>query len=178
MLHNTPDAVRFITMSILLLVALYQDAVHRKIPNTLTLAGVLTGLGLSLTPMGIGVGSSCIGGMVGLLGFGVFYMLRLLGAGDVKLVSAIGFFTGYPSILMVSLSILFAGGVLALAWGAWTSQLLPALANLHSFWQRLLGQSMSTTPWPRFIPTPERLPYAFAIAAGAWWQMAWPWHPF
>lgn len=178
MLHNTPDTVRFITMSILLVAALYQDAVHRKIPNTLTLAGALIGLGMSLTPAGIGVVSSCIGGMVGLLGFGLLYMLRWLGAGDVKLVSAVGFFTGYPSILMVTLGIFFAGGVLALAWGAWTSQLLPAWANLHALWRRMLGQPMASTPWPRFIPTPERLPYAIAIAAGAWWQMAWPWRPF
>jgi prepilin peptidase CpaA len=179
MSSHPPDAVRLIAMSMLLAAALYQDVLHRRIPNTLILAGAMTGLGLSLAPMGIGLGSSSIGGMVGLLGFGLFYIYRLLGAGDVKLVSAVGFFTGYPSILMVSVSILLAGGLLSIVWGAWTSQLLPAWANLRAAWQRLWGPSTSMPhpeTVPRFTPTPVRVPYAIAIAAGAWWQMAWPWH--
>ena len=175
MLQHTPDALRFMAMSTLLVAALYQDAAHRRIPNTLVLAGALTGLGLSLAPTGIGVGSSCAGGMVGLLGFGLFYLYRLLGAGDVKLVSALGFFTGYPSIWAVSLSILLAGGLLALAWGAWSSQLQPAWANMRGAWRRILGRTPADpAAAPRFTPTPERVPYAFAIAAGAWWQMAFP----
>ena len=179
MLHNTPDAVRLITLSVLLAAALYQDAAHRKIPNTLILAGALTGLGLSMAPSGMGMVSSCAGGMVGLLGFGLFYIYRLLGAGDVKLVSAVGFFTGYPSILAVSLSILIAGGLLAFIWGVWTQQLLPAWTNLRAAWRNLLGKTRSSpAALQRFTPTPERLPYAIAIAAGTWWQMALPWLPF
>jgi prepilin peptidase CpaA len=178
MLHDMPDALRFIALSTLLTAALYQDAAHRRIPNTLVLAGALTGLGLSLAPMGIGWAASCAGGMVGLLIFGLFYLYRLLGAGDVKLVSAVGFFTGYPGILTVSLSILLAGGLLALAWGAWTSQLRPACMNLNAVWRRLLGTTgADPQTTPRFTPTPERMPYAIAIAAGAWWQMAFPFQP-
>ena len=71
MLDNPSDMARFIALSTMLTLALYQDAVHRKIPNTLVLAGALTGAGLSLAPTGIGLISSLAGGMVGLLGFGL-----------------------------------------------------------------------------------------------------------
>lgn len=178
MLHKLPDAGLLI-LSTVLAVAMYQDARHRKIPNTLTLAGALTGLGLSVTPAGIGVSASSLGGMVGLLVFGFFYAHHLLGAGDVKLVSAIGFFTGFPDILGVSLCTLIAGGLLSLAWGTWYGQLRPALANLRSAWQQHVRQiARPAAPLCGFTPTPARLPYAIAIAAGAWWHLASPWPLF
>lgn len=178
MLDNPSDMARFIALSTMLTLALYQDAVHRKIPNTLVLAGVLTGAGLSLAPTGIGLISSLAGGMVGLLGFGLFYVYRFLGAGDVKLASAVGFFTGFPEIMKVSLCILLAGGVLAFAWGVWTSQLMPALVNLRTAWFFRFGKNRPPTSTPhRFIPTLARVPYAIAIAAGTWLQVATPWSP-
>ena len=176
--HKLPDAVLLI-LSAVLTVAMVQDAMHRKIPNTLTLAGALTGLGLSLAPAGIGLGASCLGGMVGLLVFGFFHVHQLLGAGDAKLLSAIGFFTGFPDILGVALCTLIAGGLLSLFWAAWRGQLRPAWANLQAFWQlRVRKIAAPAEPLPGFTPTPERLPYAIAIAAGAWWHMASPWPLF
>lgn len=178
MLDPFDDTVRFIALSVMLMVALYQDAVHRRIPNTLVLAGTLTGAGLALAPSGIGVISSFAGGMVGLLVFGLFYVSRFLGAGDVKLISAVGFFTGFPTILKVSLCILMAGGVLAFAWGIWTSQLMPALVNLRTAWFLRTRKNPSLTPpRPLFTPTLARVPYALAIAAGTWLQVATPWSP-
>lgn len=175
MLSRLPEMVQIMALSAMLSVALYQDARRRKIPNTVVLAGALTGIGLSLTPTGMGAMSSISGGMVGLLGFGLLYVFRFLGAGDVKLISAIGFFVGFPTILKVSLCIFLMGGVLAFAWGMWTSQLMPSLLNLRS-----LGSG-----WPRKSPAashhaPEEMaqvPYAIAIAAGTWLQLASPWSP-
>ena len=142
MLQHTPDALRFMAMSTLLVAALYQDAAHRRIPNTLVLAGALTGAGLSLMPMGIGVLSSFAGGLVGLLGFAWLYTQRLLGAGDAKLMAAVGLFVGFPDILRLCLWVFMVGGLLALFW-AWRSALNPAT-------------------WS------PRVPYALAIAGGTW----------
>lgn len=134
--------VSLLALSTMLLVAMHQDAAHRRIPNTLVLAGALTGAGLSLMPMGIGVLSSFAGGLVGLLGFAWLYTQRLMGAGDAKLMAAVGLFVGFPDILRLCLWVFMAGGLLALFW-AWRSALNPAT-------------------WS------PRVPYALAIAGGTW----------
>jgi prepilin peptidase CpaA len=178
MLSNTPDTVRLAALSAMLMVALYQDIKSRRIPNTIALAGALTGFGLSVMTSGIGAISSFVGGVVGLLGFGIFYLFRFMGAGDVKLISATGFFVGFPDILQVSLCILFAGGVLSLIWGFMTSQLMPAWMNLRSGWSQSLKKfSAPAASQFQFTPTFERVPYALAIAAGTWLQVISPWSP-
>jgi prepilin peptidase CpaA len=177
--HTANDTLHLVALSTMLMLALYQDAKHRKIPNTLVLAGMLTGLGLAVMPTGMGLFASFMGGMVGLVLFGPLYFLRFLGAGDVKLVSATGFFVGFPEIAKVALCILLTGGVLSFAWGFWTAQLMPALLNLKSLWARQMQRfhARASSPHHGFIPTLERVPYAIAIAAGTWLQEATPWSP-
>lgn len=138
--EQTPGTVSLLALSTLLLVAVHQDAAHRRIPNTLVLAGALTGAGLSLMPTGMGVLPSFAGGLVGLLGFAWLYTLRLMGAGDAKLMAAVGFFIGFPDILRLYLWVFMAGGLLALFWG-WRASLSP------STWH-------------------QPMPYALAIAGG------------
>jgi len=96
--HTANDTLHLVALSTMLMLALYQDAKHRKIPNTLVLAGMLTGLGLAVMPTGMGLFASFMGGMVGLVLFGPLYFLRFLGAGDVKLVSATGFLWDSPRL--------------------------------------------------------------------------------
>jgi prepilin peptidase CpaA len=180
MLFDGPDTLRFFALSAMLTAALYQDARSRRIPNTLVLAGALTGLGLAWMPAGLGAVSSVTGGMVGLVLLAPFYFLRWLGAGDVKLVAATGFFVGFPAIAQVVLFIGLAGGVLSLVWGGWTGQLRPALHNLHALWNKRTRRWRRTGSGPDRRPalTQERLPFAIAIAAGTWLQWTALWRPF
>ena len=176
MFSGAPEMLHLLALSTLLCVALYQDARYRRIPNTLVLAGALTGMGLALAPAGLGVTSSMAGGMVGLLGFGLLYALQFLGAGDVKLIAAVGCFVGFPAIVQVALCILLMGGLLAFAWGAWTAQLVPALLNLRSRVSRWRTKAPDTST-EDLHHKQMQVPYAIAIAAGTWLHMASPWTP-
>jgi len=53
-----------------------------------------------------------------------------LGAGDVKLMAAMGVFVGDLDIWMLSLHILMAGGLLAIFWAIWTERWREVLSNL------------------------------------------------
>lgn len=89
-----------------------------KIPNALAGAGLLTGLALHLRYVGI-LGPwplmySFLGAAIP-LGIGwLLFRFRLFGAGDIKLLAAIGSVTGYRGILWILFwSVLFGAGIAA-----------------------------------------------------------------
>jgi len=162
------DWTHLTALGAMLVAAMWQDAATRRIPNTLVLWGSLTAFGLSLSPHGIGWGSSLAGGLVGFLGFLVFYLLRAVGAGDVKLAAATGLFVGHPDMLLVNLLILLAGGVLSITWAVFSGQLGQTLHNLNAGFTQLWlsrqhGPSAVRTAFP---VSATRMPYALAIGAG------------
>lgn len=172
------DWTHLAALAAMLLAAMWHDTAKRRIPNTLVLWGSLTALGLSLSPHGIGLGSALAGGVVGFLCFLIFYLLRTLGAGDVKLAGATGLFVGHPDMLWVNLLILLAGGVLSLLWALFTGRLIATSQNLQSGLTQLwLSRQHARIPEPRAFPTGRaRMPYAIAIGMGTVWHMAntWP----
>lgn len=166
--HSLFDWTHLAALAAMLLAAMWQDTALRRIPNTLVLWGSLTALGLSLSPNGIGLGSAMAGGMVGFFGFWVLYLLRVVGAGDVKLTGATGLFMGHPDMLWVNLLILLSGGVLSLVWALFSVQLGAVLNNLKTgamqVWLNLQHgkpTSVNTLPTGR-----ARMPYAVAIGLG------------
>lgn len=162
------DWTHLAALAAMLLAAMWHDAAMRRIPNTLVLWGSLTALGLSVSPHGIGLGSAIAGGMVGFLGFLVLYLLRAVGAGDVKLAGATGFFVGHPDMLWVNLLIFMAGGVLSVAWALFTGQLGATLHNLQTGLAQIwLNRQHGRLATPSAFPVGRtRLPYAVAIGMG------------
>jgi prepilin peptidase CpaA len=162
------DWTHLAALAAMLVAAMWHDTAARRIPNTLVLWGSLTAIGLSLSPHGIGLGSALAGGLVGFLGFLAIYLLRAVGAGDVKLAAATGLFVGYPDMLWVNLLILLAGGLLSITWAVLSGQLGQTLHNLNSgltqLWLiRQHGARTARTPFP---VSATRMPYALAIGAG------------
>ena len=162
------DWTHLAALAAMLLAAMWLDTTTRRIPNTLVLWGSLTAIGLSLSPYGIGLGSALAGGLVGFLGFLVFYLLRAVGAGDVKLAAATGLFVGHPDMLWVNLFILLAGGVLSITWAFFSGQLGQTLQNLSTgltqLWlRRQHGPGVERTAFP---VSATRMPYALAIGTG------------
>ena len=95
------------------------DFRQRRVPNWLSLAGVLGAIAALTTnaqPFGI-EWSSAIGGAA--LGFGVLlmiYMTGLMGAGDVKFAGALGFWVGVAPLAPIWMGASLLAGVHAVVW--------------------------------------------------------------
>ena len=159
--------------------AVWHDVRARRIPNAVVFPGMLAALVLhAMLPGGQGLFGATIGGLgvlqsLGGLGLGLalllpMYALRLMGAGDVKLLAMVGAFVGSGQILTIGLVTLVAGGVLALAFAAWQRSLRRLVGNayhmaMHTTFSALAGTIAA--PAAPAQPASGRLPYAVAIAA-------------
>lgn len=161
-----------------LAIAIFFDTTSRRVPNSLVLIILIAGLFLNTTgpqpfrdneglfstsPGALGFISSLLGALVALFVFLPFYVLRILGAGDVKLLTGVGAFAGTAAFLNIALWVLLAGGVLALVRMAITGH------------PRLLISNMAAVMSGQFKPaqTLWRMPYAVAIAMGVAAHAAW-----
>lgn len=168
-----------------LLVAVSSDLRSRRIPNNLILAGWCVALvwhALAapgawafdpVSPGGVGFLLALLAGAILLVAFMPFYVLRIMGAGDVKLMSVVGTFFGVSSdawtqLIGVSLFVLAAGGLLAAARMLATRSSAAVLANLRLIFSGYAGRALGM-PAPSFDPrtdSADRMPYAVAIATG------------
>src|SRR5215471_12693389 len=78
-------------LAALLGVAVLTDLRSHRVPNLLNLAGLIAGLALQTYTAGLhGLGDGLLGACVGLACFAPLYLLKGMGAGDVKLLAAVG----------------------------------------------------------------------------------------
>lgn len=95
--------------------AVYLDVLHKKIPNWLSLGGVLLGVVGSALFLGFSsLPSSSFGLLYAIVLGGIFWALGMWGGGDHKLFMAVGAFMGWPAIFFVSIIMAISGGVEAL----------------------------------------------------------------
>jgi prepilin peptidase CpaA len=136
----------------------------------LALAGLLQAALLPRQAATLGLGASAGGLAVGLLVPFVFFAINALGAGDVKLLAAIGAWVGAKPILLIMLAAAILGGVLAVIQGLMqrrlallignTALLAANLMNIRRFGVAKIA-AMGQEP-----PTLQNtIPYGVAIAA-------------
>jgi len=99
-----------------LAVASVSDVRSRRIPNRLVMWLALLGLVFSVIylPVPVGVVRALVSGMLGFALWIPFYMLRMLGAGDVKLFAAASCWLAPSQVFSAALLSAFAGGILSL----------------------------------------------------------------
>jgi prepilin peptidase CpaA len=120
---------------LLLLAAAWSDIRSRRIPNVLVFPGAIAGVLLhTLLPQEMGA-LGILGSLAG-LGTGLalllpLYLLRIMGAGDVKLMAMTGAFLGAQETVTALLCVLLAGGVLALGAALWQGKLGVLWRNLN-----------------------------------------------
>jgi prepilin peptidase CpaA len=99
----------------LLSAAAWHDLKSFRIPNSITVPGVLLGIGLNaVLSSGLGFTSALHGFALGLFGLLPLYLLRIWGAGDVKLMAVVGAFLGPVGLCGSLLISLLMGGIAAL----------------------------------------------------------------
>src|SRR5262245_47024348 len=120
------------------IVACVTDVRTRRIPNVLTFGAAIAAVATHAWLGGVeGLRTSVTGWLVGALLFFPLFALRGMGAGDVKLLAAIGAWLGPTSTVMVAFYSTLAGGVMALVVALHAGYLRQALRNLMllaQFW--------------------------------------------
>ena len=150
------------------IIACVTDVRSRRIPNTLTFGAALGGLLFHFVFGGWkGLGVATGGWALGLALFLPFFLLRGMGAGDVKLLAALGAWLGPMQVVWVALFTSIAGGVMALTVALSTGHLRTTFRNIGSmllFWyvagpQPVPEQTLERSGSPR-------LAYAIPILVG------------
>lgn len=105
-----------LSLTALLVLAVAGDLRERRIPNWLSLGGIVVGVAVHTALRGgDGAASALLGGLAGGLLLFPFYLLRGMAAGDIKLMAAVGAHLGPPLVAVAVLATLIAGSLLALA---------------------------------------------------------------
>jgi len=152
----------------LLTLACISDLRTRRIPNVLTFSSAVCALLFHLITGGWTAAAwSAVGYALGAALFLPMFALRGMGAGDVKLLGAVGAWLGPGQIAIVALATSIAGGVLGLAVALGSGYLGTAVSNL---WMLLMHwRVMGVRPLPAVTlqgATGPRLAYAVPIAMG------------
>jgi prepilin peptidase CpaA len=144
------------------------DIRYRRIPNWLVATGTAGALAFhALAPAGSGALFSLSGMALGLAAFLPFYVIGVMGAGDVKLMGMVGVFLGAASTFQAALATLVAGGILAVAVAVRTGVMTQLVLNVRSIvGSTVFGTLNGTAPDPKQMPSIGKMPYALAIAAG------------
>lgn len=166
-----PFGVR-IMLSALVIVAAIWDIRTRRIPNWLTLAGLILGVGLNMflferTLDGLWFSLKGFGLALGI--YLVLYVLHAMGAGDVKLMAAVGAAVGWADWFGILVLTSVAGAVAGLLLVAFKGRFRRTLGNVGII---LTSLGRGRAPYKE---TPEldvssdqgmRLPHGALIALG------------
>jgi prepilin peptidase CpaA len=115
-LFTIPPQKVVMALIVMLLAAAVFDILYRRIPNWLTVTGVVLGLAMNavIGAPEAGLLFSVVGLLVGFTVYAVLYALRAMGAGDVKLMAAIGALVGWERWFGIFFITALIGGVMAL----------------------------------------------------------------
>ena len=157
----------WIALPVVVLTALASgaDVWTRRIPNTLTGPAIVAGLLAHLAVSGAqGLSESFLGLVIagGILLPG--WLMGWMGAGDVKLMAAVGAWLGFPPAVLAALASLMAGGVLAVVVAARRGVLKRSLQGAAILGTWVATSGLRSEPPP--VTTGVRFPFALAVMAG------------
>ncbi|MFH1680599.1 MAG: A24 family peptidase [Candidatus Eisenbacteria bacterium] len=166
-----PKPINIVLSLVLVLAAAFFDIRARRIPNLITYPAVVLAFLLGAVS---GDSRALLLAAAGLaVGFGLLlpaYLLKVMGAGDLKLMAAVGALLGPRITLSVFLNSLIAGGLIALMVLALRGELKRGVWSLGALvWgflrRKVLPGSVSSTEGSRWVSI-GKVPYGVAIAIG------------
>jgi prepilin peptidase CpaA len=139
----------------------------RKIPNWLTISGI--GLGIGVNAM-VGGWPGCKASLLGAgLALGLLLplvLLRALGAGDWKLMGAVGALMGWRMMLVVLVFSILAAGLMAVLSTIRTKRMISTLKNIWILMQGFVTFGLRPNPDVSLDnPALIKLPFGVAVAA-------------
>ena len=114
-----------------------------------------------------GLGSGLAGGLIGGGAFLIFFLVHAMGAGDVKLITAVGCFVGPATAIEIVFASAIAGGILAIVVALRQGRLRAVLVNVLDLFRFHAVDGTEVHPSLNLSnPQAARLPYGVAIATG------------
>ncbi len=156
-----------ISAILILAIAAYIDWKEHRVPNWLTFSAWGLGLLFHAVLQGwAGLGASLLGSVVGLVTLIVPYALRGMGAGDVKLMAAVGAWVGSVVTLQAFLWIAIVGGVMGMYSIVRSKEIRERLMTLLNAGSNLFTLKPMDQGQPAQAPRRMILPYGVPIAIG------------
>jgi len=149
------------------LLAALLDWRSRRIPNWLTVPGLLSGVVVHALIAGVpGALFALKGAGLALILLLPLVALRALGAGDWKLMGAVGAFVGWQMFLFVLLGSIFASGLMAIVQVLRMGRVMETLRNMVTLVRGFFTFGLKKNPQisldnPRLL----KLPFGVAVAA-------------
>jgi len=138
---------------------------YRRIPNWLTVPGLLAGVAVNAVAGGwSGAKGSLLGAGLGLAVLLPFVLIKALGAGDWKLIGALGACLGPMRLIAVLVGSMFVAGLMALVLIIYKGRVRQAFGNIV----RMIGAFLTLhLPGPEVsLDNPEsvKIPFGVAVA--------------
>jgi prepilin peptidase CpaA len=145
------------------------DVRSRRIPNFITFPSILLGLALHLALGGWRqLLTSLAAGLICGFVFLVFYIAGGMGAGDVKLIAAVGCIAGLSHVPYLLVLTALSGGAMAIVLALSRGRLQQTLSNVGAIAAHHSHEGLQPHPDLNLSNLETlRLPYALAIAGGS-----------
>ena len=150
---------------VLVAVAAQADVRTRKIPNRLTFPAIVLALATHAVFGGWQGLMASLAGLAVALALVPGWLMRWMGAGDVKLMAAVCAWMAWPQAVIALLASLVAGGVIALIVAARRRVLWNALRGAALTGASIVARTTGPVAMP--VTSGLRFPFALAVLAGS-----------
>jgi prepilin peptidase CpaA len=155
----------WVLLALVAVIAGYTDYRWRRIPNWLTVPGLVLGIAVNSIARGwAGTKESLLGAGLGLLILLPFVLVRSLGAGDWKLVGALGAFLGPQHLITVLFATLLIAGVMAFVLVVWKKRVRQTFRNIGLLLAALVSLHLPEKDVSLDNPEALKIPFGIALA--------------
>jgi prepilin peptidase CpaA len=155
----------WILLAVVGAVAGYTDYRWRRIPNWLTVPAFFLGIALNSAARGwAGAKYSLLGAGLGLLILFPFVLVRSLGAGDWKLIGALGGFLGPRNLITVLFGTLLIAGLMALIAVIWQRRFVQTIRNMGRMLAAMMTLHLPGKEVSLDNPESSKIPFGVAAA--------------